>query len=112
MKTADATRYEERARIMKALAHPSRLMMVDELSDGERCVCELTDMVGADISTVSKHLSVLKEAGIVASRKEGVQVYYRLETPCILDIFSCIEQVRDQQECGKTEAACSTGKEQ
>ena len=96
--------YEERARIMKALAHPSRLMMVDELSGGERCVCELTEMVGADISTVSKHLSVLKDAGIVARRREGVQMFYRLETPCILDIFSCIEQVRGEQECAQSEA--------
>ncbi len=106
MTVRDASKYEARARVMKALAHPSRLMMVDELSGGERCVCELTDMVGADISTVSKHLSVLKDAGIVAYRKEGVQVYYRLETPCILDIFSCIEQVRGGQEAGETEGAC------
>ena len=92
--------YEERARIMKALAHPSRLMMVDELSLGERCVCELTEMVGADMSTVSKHLSVLKDAGIVDSRKEGVQVFYRLKVPCVLEVFDCIEAVReDRQRC-------------
>jgi len=111
MPTRDGDTYEERARIMKALAHPSRLLMVDELADGERCVCELTEMVGADISTVSKHLSVLKDAGIVASRKQGVQVYYRLETPCILDIFSCIEQVRGQQAAGGAQAACCTERE-
>jgi DNA-binding transcriptional ArsR family regulator len=56
---------EARARIMKALAHPSRLFIVDELSRGERCVCELTEMIGADVSTVSKHLALLKNAGIV-----------------------------------------------
>ena len=89
--------FEERAGIMRALAHPSRLMMVDELSRGERCVCELTELVGADISTVSKHLSVLKEAGIVACRKEGVQVFYRLRVPCVLNVFSCVEAVRDEQ---------------
>lgn len=100
--------YEERARIMKALAHPSRLMIVDELSDGERCVCGLTEMVGADISTVSKHLSVLKEAGIVACRREGVQMFYHLETPCILDIFTCIEDVRGQQaSCEAETAGCA-----
>ncbi|MFP4027551.1 MAG: ArsR/SmtB family transcription factor [Candidatus Brocadiia bacterium] len=90
--------FERRARIIKALAHPSRLMMVDELSRGERCVCTLTDLVGADISTVSKHLSVLKEAGIVDSRKEGVQRFYRLKVPCVLNMFSCIEAVREEQE--------------
>jgi hypothetical protein len=60
-----------RARIMKALAHPTRLFIVDELSRGERCVRELTEMVGADVSTVSKHLSVLRSAGIVADERRG-----------------------------------------
>jgi len=53
---------ECRAKVMKALAHSSRLFIVDELSRGERCVCELTEMIGADVSTVSKHLAVLREA--------------------------------------------------
>ena len=77
--------YEERAEILKALGHPSRLMMVDELSRGERCVCELTELVGADMSTVSRHLSVLREAGLVDSEKRGLKVFYRLACPCILN---------------------------
>ncbi len=85
--------YEARARIMKAMAHPSRLMMVDELSHGERCVCELTALVGHDISTVSKHLNILKKAGIVADEKRGKQVFYRLKVPCVLNFFHCIESV-------------------
>ena len=85
--------FHARARIIKALAHPTRLFVVDELSRGERCVCELTDMIGADISTVSKHLSVLKQAGIVEDEKRGVQVWYRLRVPCILNFFSCVEDV-------------------
>ncbi|MFO7877386.1 MAG: metalloregulator ArsR/SmtB family transcription factor, partial [Desulfovermiculus sp.] len=63
MKNDIRDRYESRARIMKALGHPSRLFIVDELSRQDRCVCELTEMIGADISTVSKHLSILREAG-------------------------------------------------
>ncbi len=47
--------YEARARVAKALAHPSRLIILDAIADGERCVCELTELVGADQSTVSKH---------------------------------------------------------
>jgi len=89
--------FQERAGIMRALAHPSRLMMVDELSRGERCVCELRDLVGADMSTVSKHLSLLKGAGIVDCRKEGVQVFYRLRVPCVLNVFGCVEAVREEQ---------------
>ena len=88
---------EARAKIMKALAHPTRLFIVDELSRGERCVCELTEMIGADISTVSKHLSVLKGAGIVRDDKRGSQVFYRLSVPCILNFFGCVEAVMAQE---------------
>ena len=85
--------YAVRARVMKALAHPSRLLMVDALGTGERCVCELTEMVGDDVSTISKHLSVLKNAGIVSDEKEGTQVFYSLRVPCVLNFFSCVESV-------------------
>ncbi|MBN1886313.1 MAG: winged helix-turn-helix transcriptional regulator [Candidatus Krumholzibacteriota bacterium] len=86
-------RYEVRARIIKALAHPTRLFIVDELSRGERCVCELTGMVGADVSTVSKHLAVLRASGIVDDEKRGAKVFYRLATPCVLNFFGCVESV-------------------
>jgi len=86
-------KYESRARVIKAMAHPTRLFIVDELAKGERCVCELRDMVGADISTVSKHLSVLKQAGIVEDEKRGLQVWYSLKVPCILNFFGCVENV-------------------
>jgi DNA-binding transcriptional ArsR family regulator len=86
-------RYEARARIVKALAHPTRLFIVDELSKRERCVCELTEMVGDDISTVSKHLSVLKTAGIVVDEKRGTQVFYSLRVGCVLKFFDCVEAV-------------------
>ena len=84
---------ECRAKVMKALAHPSRLFIVDELSRGERCVCDLTEMIGADVSTVSKHLSVLKVAGLLSDEKRGAQVFYRLRVPCILNFFGCVEAV-------------------
>jgi ArsR family transcriptional regulator len=93
MRKISARQFEARAQIIKALAHPTRLIMVDELSRGERCVCELRDLVKADISTVSKHLSVLKQAGIVDDDKRGLQVWYRLKVPCILNFFGCVESV-------------------
>ena len=86
-------KYEAPAEIFKALAHPTRLFMVDQLSKGESCVCELTEMVGYDISTVSKHLSVLKNTGLVETDKRGTQVYYSLKVPCVLNFFSCMESV-------------------
>lgn len=86
-------RYEARARIAKAMAHPSRLLMLEALDAGERCVCELTELVGADQSTVSKHLAVLKQAGLVDDRKEGVMVFYRIKVCCLQGFWDCIEGV-------------------
>ena len=84
---------EERARILKALAHPSRIFIVEKLSKEPHCVCELTEMVGADTSTVSKHLSILKNAGIIEDEKRGTSVYYSLRCTCIMQFIGCIEQV-------------------
>ena len=93
MTDKNKAKYEARAKIIKAMAHPTRLFIVDELSKAERCVCELTKMVGADTSTVSKHLSVLKEAGIIRDEKRGLQVWYHLQVPCVLNFFGCVESV-------------------
>jgi len=89
-------RYEARAKIIKAVAHPTRLFLVDELArSGERCVCELTEMVGADMSTVSRHLAILKGAGIVEDERRGAQVFYRLRVRCVLNFFECVESVME-----------------
>ncbi len=95
-------RYEQRARIIKALAHPTRLFMVDVLAERDHCVCELTEMVGDDISTISKHLSVLKKAGIVVDRREGQQVFYSLKVPCVRQFFICAETVMAANPCKTT----------
>ena len=96
MTETEKTRSQGRARILKALAHPSRMFIVDKLSEQPHCVCELTAMIGADTSTVSKHLSILRDAGIIADRKQGTTVYYSLEAPCILRFIGCVEQVIEQ----------------
>lgn len=89
-------RFSARARILKALSHPSRLFIVDELSRGERCVCELTELVGADISTVSKHLSILRNVGIIQDDKRGTQVFYQLTMPCVLRFLDCVETIMQE----------------
>jgi ArsR family transcriptional regulator len=86
-------RYETRAKIMKALAHPTRLFVVDQLARQEYCVNELTSMIGCDMSTVSKHLTILREAGIVRDEKRGACIYYTLRCPCILNFFTCTDRV-------------------
>lgn len=105
MDAATRSRLETRARVIKAMAHPTRLFLVETLEQGERCVCELTALVDADVSTVSRHLAVLREAGVLACERRGQQVFYRLRAPCVLGFFSCIEGVLNPQE----EAAPSCG---
>jgi ArsR family transcriptional regulator len=86
-------RYAAQASVIKAMAHPTRLLILNSLKKKETCVCELRDLVGDDISTVSKHLLVLRNAGLVSSRREGNWLYYRLSCPCVLDFTRCIAEV-------------------
>jgi DNA-binding transcriptional ArsR family regulator len=91
---AERIRYETRAKILKALAHPSRLKLIDKLAEqDEVCVCDLTEVIGSDMSTVSRHLAQLKNAGIVESEKRGQMVFYRLRVKCLKGLFQCIESV-------------------
>jgi DNA-binding transcriptional ArsR family regulator len=93
MDTKTQNRLEAKARIIKAMAHPTRLFIVETLAQHEHCVCELTEMIGADVSTVSKHLSILREAGIIDDEKRGSSVYYQLKMPCVMGFFSCVDTV-------------------
>jgi ArsR family transcriptional regulator len=95
---------EIRSSILKALAHPVRLMIVDLLRSGERPFSEINNTFQFDKSTVSKHLTVLKEAGFVSSRKDRHDMIYQLEVPCVTDFFGCVtavieNNVRRQQVC-------------
>lgn len=87
-------KYQSQARIMKTLAHHTRLFIVNELAKSALCVNEITEMVGVDISTISRHLSLLKNAGIVADDKKGKSVYYSLKTPCVLKFFDCLQELQ------------------
>jgi ArsR family transcriptional regulator len=89
--------FRRQARVLKALANESRLKIVDRLARGEASVGELTELVGGDRSTVSKHLAVLRAHGIVNDRREGNVVYYTLLTPCVLSFFSCATQVLEER---------------
>jgi len=85
--------FAKQARVLKVLANESRLIIVDRLNRGECTVGELTELVGSDTSTVSKHLALLRAHGIVEDRREGNLVYYRLLTPCVCNFFTCATQV-------------------
>jgi len=89
--------FEKQAEIAKAVAHPLRIAVVNFLKDGEQCVCDIAEHVGAERSNVSRHLSVMVNAGVLEYRKEGLKVIYRLKCVCILDFFSCVTAVLKQQ---------------
>ncbi len=82
-----------KAEVFKAMGHPLRLGVSEFLQDGEKCVCEIVDHLGTGISNISKHLSVLKKAGIVADRRDGLKIMYSLTMPCALEFARCVEGV-------------------
>jgi len=89
--------FQKQAEIAKAVAHPLRIGIIDFLKDGEQCVCDIAEHVGSERSNVSRHLSVMVNAGVLEYCKEGLKVIYRLKTPCILDFFSCVSGVLKQK---------------
>jgi ArsR family transcriptional regulator len=93
MKRDQLRAFEARARIAKALAHPTRLFLLDSLLETDRSVGEMTELVGADQSTVSKHLAILREAGFVKVEKDGSTSLYSIRCRCLEGFFSCIENV-------------------
>ena len=92
--SSTSKQFAARAEVFKALSHPDRLRIIEALCQGERCVCELVELVSSAWSTVSRHLSVLKRAGVISDEKRGLQVYYRLALPCIPSFMTCLEASR------------------
>ena len=94
MQQDDKLKAEARSEILKALAHPTRIYIVDLLDrEGSRCVFELAEELGVDMSTVSRHLSQLKKAGILESEKKGTTVYYSLACNCISEFMKGLEKI-------------------
>ena len=82
--------FEAKALIFKALAHPTRLRLLDRIYFEPMCVSDLMEGLDADVSTVSKHLQELKRAGIVEDERKGRKIYYKLAMPCVLEMLSCV----------------------
>ena len=97
MNAQDRLLYERKAEVIAAAGHPIRLAIIDLLKDGEQCVCDIADRVGAQRSNVSRHLGVLLKAGVVEHRKDGLRMMYSLKTPCILNFLKCVEGVIREQ---------------
>ena len=88
----DAARVRAAA-IARALADPKRLCVVERLADGEQSVSELSREVGCQVPNMSQHLAVLRSAGLVASRRDGSTVFYRLADDRVLDAYRLLQQV-------------------
>ncbi len=88
---------EGQASILKALGQPTRLQILELLNNGERCVCEIFPAIHQEQANVSKHLSILKQAGILESRKDGLRILYRIKTPEILDLLTGVSKLLKAQ---------------
>ena len=100
---------EEKAAILKGIAHPVRIRIVEILAKREMCVCEIADLFDFDRTTISKHLSLMKDLGILDSRKDGLNVWYSLRMKCLSSLLSCVEKVVLEQEADLTALFCGCG---
>ena len=96
-------RYEMQAELITAIAHPIRVAIVDLLKDREVCVCEIAERIGSERSNTSRHLAIMLRAGVLKTRKEGLQVFYSLRTRCVVTFLNCAcqaieENLREQSE--------------
>jgi ArsR family transcriptional regulator len=100
---------EARAEVFRALAHPTRLRILECLLGAEKCVHELQEVVGSSLPTVSRHLAQMKAAGLLGCRREGTNIYYRLLVPCITNTFACIDEAirADSERRAEICAACA-----
>ncbi len=101
MTPEEIQRLRLKADVFKAMGSPVRLGIIELLGKGERCVCDIQEHVGTDISNVSKHLTVLKQAGVVTDRRAGMKVYYALSMSCAIDFTRCVEGVLLNQFNGR-----------
>ena len=81
---------EDIAKVLKALAHPVRLQIVDALKSGEQCVCDIMAAVGGKQSITSQQLNMMKDKGVLGCRREGSRVFYKIENQNVIKLLSCI----------------------
>ena len=97
---------KDRSVIVKAMAHPTRLLVMDVLTQGEKCVNDLTNLAGCDVTTLSKHLAVMRRAGLLQCKKRGLNVFYQIACPCFLEFFRCIDLIQTNKTLLKRCEAC------
>lgn len=90
---------KSKAEILKGIAHPVRVAIVEMLADRELCACEIAEQFPLDRTTVSKHLALMRELKIIEDRREGQNIYYRLKMRCLLEVLRCIGDVIERAAC-------------
>jgi len=86
-------RHEVQAEFLQAVGQTTRLRILETLGDGERCVCEIYQAIGEEQSNVSRHLAILRRAGILLARREGGKVLYRYRDPRVSEFLQRLDEV-------------------
>jgi ArsR family transcriptional regulator len=89
----EETEYERTAVVGRAMADPKRLCVLESLADGELSVSDLSARVRCQVPNMSQHLAVLRSAGLVATRRDGTTVYYRLTDPRVLEAYHLLQSI-------------------
>ena len=97
---------KRQAEVFKALGHPGRMAIIHALAGGEVCACELASVAGCAASTASRHLTVLRHAGLIHDERRGQQIFYRLTCPCVLTFAECINRVDAGENVQTLQIAC------
>ena len=101
---ADKSIFEMQAEICKTLTNPKRIEILSVLKTDERTVTELVNALGASKANVSQHLAVMRHKGILTTRREGVNIYYRVANPKVIDACSLMKEVLFEQHMAKKKA--------
>lgn len=78
------------AEVLKAVAHPLRLLIIEVLQDGERCVGEIVEALGEKQAVTSQQLNMMRDRGVLACRREGAKVFYRIANPNVIRVLDCV----------------------
>jgi ArsR family transcriptional regulator len=92
-----------RAEILKAIAQPTRMKIIEFLRDGERCVCEIFPAITEEQSNTSRHLNLMQGCGILARRKEGIKIFYALKHPEVLQILELASTILKKEISGRND---------
>ena len=97
---------KRQAEVFKALGHPGRMAIVHALAKGPVCACDLAGVAGLAASTTSRHLTVLRHAGVISDERRGQQVFYHLSYPCVLSFAECLERIDVGEQVDTLPVAC------